>query len=133
MGRFCYLLSRYDERTYQQLLAPLKKREILRSLPPEEVKTIFESFLSMNPDLVRSVSGNPLAREVPCIFQTPQASPPPASQGTLCDMASRAFAAGDVLRARQLLAVALQTNAEDPQAAYLARVFARAGAFPAEH
>jgi len=126
LGQFCQVLNPYDERTYQQLLAPPAKDAILKTLPNAEVKMILSTYSSVNGELAGSLQGDPSKANVPCVFQTPNPAPPPAASGSALDMASRAFATGDLLRAEQYVAMALQSQPKDPMAGYLQRVVERA-------
>ncbi len=119
------MLDRYDERTRQQLLAPADKRAALRSLPLGNTQLLFSTFSTVNGELYGCLFGNPSSASVPCIFQTPQPSPPPGASGTTLDQAAAAFDAGALDQAEQLTALALQQNPGDAQAGYLARVVTR--------
>jgi hypothetical protein len=126
-SEFTRVLEPFDERTYQQLLAPLEKRNLLGSLRTEDVQMVFEKFLSVNRNLYNAATGRPLTEEIPVVFQTPAPTPPPAATGSLHDAAAQAFAAGDLARARGLVEYALQMDPQDWRAAYLGRVIERAG------
>ncbi|HOB31662.1 MAG TPA: fused MFS/spermidine synthase [Verrucomicrobiota bacterium] len=123
LSQFCTVMERYDERTFQQLLAPPEKLATLRSLSPEAVRLVFGSFATINAELFHVVFGGPRGVNVPCVFQTGRSAPPPAGTGSVYDIAAQQFAAGNVIQARQLVAQVLQANPRDEQAAYLARVF----------
>ena len=126
LHEFCTFLSPYDERTFQQLLAPPEKLRVLSSLPPGNVQLVFGSFATVNAELFHCLFGGPRGVNVPCVFQTPRAAPPPASSGSIYDFAVRSFAAGNAPQASQLMAQVLQANPDDRYAAYLSRVFSRA-------
>lgn len=126
LGGNSSLLDRYDERTYQQLLAPAEKREILHSLPTADAQLIFTDFLTINGQLYGALFGNPADANVPCVFQTPLNPPAPDAGGTVLDQAARAFSQGNLAEARQLAALALKQNPDDEIAGYLSRVIARA-------
>jgi len=120
------MLDRFDERTRQQLLAPTEKRELLKDMPISQVQLVLSAFSTINGELYGSVFGNPAEANVPCVFETPNPAPAPGSSGTTLDQASLAFAAGDLIKAEQSVALALQTNPNDPMAGYLRRVVERA-------
>jgi len=125
------VLDPFDERTEQQLLAPAEKREVLHSLPTSDVQIIFSDFSTVNGQLNGALFGNPQDANLPCVFQTPLASPAPDTAGTVLDQATRAFSQGDLTEARQLVALALKQNPDDEMAGYLSRVIARAEKMPA--
>jgi spermidine synthase len=126
LQQFCKLLEHYDERTFQQLLAPPEKRRLLESLPEGEVQLVFGSFATINAQLFHAVFGGPRGVGVPCVFRTPRSAPAPASSGSVYDVAQQYFAAGKVAEARLLMTQVLQQHPGDAQAAYLLRVFERA-------
>jgi hypothetical protein len=119
------MLDRYDERTHQQLLAPLEKRRALAAIPLSETQILFGEFSSVNGELYGCLFGYPVSARVPCIFQTPNPAPPPASSGSVRDAAVHAFAQGNVDQADEWIRMALQQTPDDPQTAYLSRVIAR--------
>jgi len=119
------MLDRFDERTRQQLLAPAEKRAALRSLPMVTAQILFSTFSTVNGELYGCLFGNPSSASVPCVFQTPQPSPPPGAGGTTLDQAAAAFDAGALDQAEQLTALAFKQNPGDPLAGYLARVVDR--------
>lgn len=119
------ILERYDERTRQQLLAPVEKEKILHDLPSSEAQLVFDDFLSMNGELYGSIFGAPAGAGIPCVFQAAQSAPPPASSGSPLDLAARAFASGDLPQARQLVDSVLQQNPADASAGYLSRIIER--------
>jgi hypothetical protein len=119
------LLDVFDERTYRQLLAPPAKRSSLAGLSPENVQLIFGAFTTVNEQLLESVKGVPAAAGIPCVFAIPNPPPPPSSQGTVIDLCSIAVAQGDLLRADQLAAYALQQEPNNLDAAYLKRIIDR--------
>lgn len=119
------MLDRFDERTRQQLLAPVTKRETLRSLPQVNAQLVFSTFSTINGELYGCVFGTSLGAGVPCVFQIPTAPPPPASDGTAVSYSEQAFAAGNIDQAQQLITFALSQNPKDEQAGYVARVIAR--------
>ncbi|MGA2684799.1 MAG: fused MFS/spermidine synthase [Verrucomicrobiota bacterium] len=120
------VLDPFDERTYQQLLAPAEKREILHSLPTPAAQVVFSDFLTVNGELYGSLFGNPANANVPCVFQTATASPPPGASGTILDQAEQAFSRGDLPEAQRLAALALEQTPDDAVAGYVARVIERA-------
>ena len=120
------VLDPFDERTEQQLLAPAEKREVLQSLPLSDVQTIFSDFSTVNGELNGALFGNPADANVPCVFQTPQASPPPNAARTVLDQATLAFSQGDLREAGQWAAMVLKQQPDNEMAGYLSRVIARA-------
>jgi hypothetical protein len=124
--QFTAILEAYDERTHQQLLAPPEKRALLASLPATQVQMIFGSFLSMNRKLYETIMDPSAHPELPSVFQMPGPARRPGPGENVYDAAAQAFAAGNVVQARQLMNYALQMNPQDGRAAFLARVFNRA-------
>jgi hypothetical protein len=125
LGTGSRMLDRFDERTHQQLLSPAGKNAVLASLPPNNAQLIFSDFSTVNGELFSCFfGGNPNAA-VPCVFQTPQPSPPPASDASAVSSAEKAFQAGDLNQAELLTSAALRQNPNDTQAAYLLRVIER--------
>ena len=126
LGTGSSMLDRYDERTYQQLLAPADKREILHSFNNVNAQNIFSDFSTVNGQLHGCLFGNPSSAGVPCAFQTPLATPPPGGLGPVLDKAEKAFSMGNLSEAEQLAATALKQNPGDKMAGYVARVIKRA-------
>jgi predicted membrane-bound spermidine synthase len=126
MHKFTTVLEPFDERTYQQLLMPTEKRQLLGSLPLAEVQMVFGTFLSMNRNLYNTVMGLPATASLPSIFNIPQSSPGSPLAGTAYENAAKAFAVGNIAEARRLMAYVLQMNPNDRAAAYYLRVFDRA-------
>jgi spermidine synthase len=120
------VLDPFDERTEQQLLAPAEKRVVLHSLPLSDVQTIFSDFSTVNGQLNGALFGNPADANLPCVFQTPQTSPPPDAARTVLSQATRAFSQGDLHEAGRLAALALKEQPDDEMAGYLSRVIGRA-------
>jgi len=125
MGTGSRMLDRFDERTRQQLLAPPGKNAALASLPEGNAQLIFSDFSTVNGELFSCFFGAAANAGVPCVFQTPQPVPPPASDAGAVSNAERAFHAGDLAQAETLTAMALKQNPNDAQAAYLMRVIGR--------
>ncbi len=125
MGNGSQMLWRFDERTWQQLLAPLEKNATLAALPLASTQLIFSDFSTINGDLYRCIFGTAPNAGVPCVFQTPQPVPPPMSDGSAVAAAEKAFHDGDLMQAEMLTAMALKQNPNDNQAAYLMRVIER--------
>jgi len=123
LSQFCDVMQLYDERTFQQLLAPPEKQQLLRSLPESEVQLVFGIFATVNVQLFHAVFGGPRGVGVPCVFQTPRPSPQPSSGNSVYDIAVRYFASGKAAEARELMGKVLGNNPGDLQAAYLLRVF----------
>lgn len=126
VGAGSRLLDHYDERTYQQLLAPVPKSEILHSFENVNAQVIFSDFSTVNGQLYGCLFGNPSSSGIPCVFQTPLPSPPPGGLGILLNEAEKAFSTGNLSKARQLTALALKQNPGDVMAGYVARVIERA-------
>ncbi len=119
------MLNLYDERTHQQLLAPLEKRRILGSLSLADIQVLFGMFSSVNGELQGCLSGAPSFADVPCVFNKPTPAPASGSSETDLDRAAAAFAAGNLETAERLAAAASIQNPDDPQAGYLRRVIER--------
>jgi hypothetical protein len=119
------VLERFDERTRQQLLAPLEKRETLAGIPSRNTQLIFTDFSTVNGELFASVFGTPAGTGVPCVFQNTPPPPAPASTDSPVDRAENAFAAGDLDQAQRLAAEALAQRPGDEMATYVARVVER--------
>ncbi|MGH8281155.1 MAG: spermidine synthase [Gammaproteobacteria bacterium] len=126
LGAGSSLLNHYDERTYQQLLAPVEKRDVLHSLNNANVQVIFSDFSTVNEQLYGCLFGNPTSAGVPCAFQTPLPAPPPGGLGAVLDQAEKAFSMGNLSEARRLAALVLKQKPNDPMAGYVARVVDRA-------
>lgn len=125
LGNSSKILWQFDERTWQQLLAPPEKTAVLASLPPANTQLVFSDFSTINGDLFACLFGSAPNAGVPCVFQTPQTVPPPASNGSAAANAEQFFHAGDLNQAEAMAAMALQQNPGDAQAAYLMRVIGR--------
>jgi spermidine synthase len=119
------MLQNYDERTWQQLLAPAEKTATLAALPLANAQLVFSDFSTINGELYGCLFGNPANAKVPCVFQTPQPSPPPASDGSTVSKAEQMFHVGDLTRAGALAELGLTQNPNDTMAAYLLRVIER--------
>ncbi len=122
LGTGSRVLWQYDERTRQQLLAPAAT---LAALPMANVQLVFSDFFTVNGDLFGCVFGTAPNAGVPCVFQTPQPTPAPMSDGSAVAAAEKAFHNGDLTQAEMLTAMALKQNPNDNQAAYLMRVIER--------
>ena len=132
IGTRARMLSRFDERTRQQWLAPAEKRAVLQQLAPDEVQSVFANFASVNEELLDCVRGEGGNAGVPCLFETISAAvtvPAPSGNGARNEpplkQAMLALHAGNLEQADQLTALALQLKPGDPQSEYLARVIAR--------
>ncbi len=70
LGDTSTILKNFDERTTQQLLAPPAKTALLRSIPGDEVRSVFKKYGSLNPDLQLLMRGTAIGDgvPVPCIF-----------------------------------------------------------------
>jgi hypothetical protein len=124
IGAGSQMLWRYDERTWSQLLAPAEKTAALAALPLATTQLIFSDFSTINGELYGCIFGNPSSAKVPCVFQTPQPAPLPASDGSPLARAEQAFHEGNRTRAGALAELALTQNPNDTMAAYLLRVIA---------
>jgi spermidine synthase len=125
IGAGTRMLDRYDERTWQQLLAPPGKSAVLHSLPNWNAQVIFSTFSTINGELFGCVFGTPLGKGVPCAFDTPLPAPAPASSGSVLDQAEQAIAVGNLDLAAQYVSLGLNVNPQSSQGAYLARVVKR--------
>ncbi len=125
LGTGSRMLDRFDERTRQQLLAPAEKNATLAALPPGNAQLVFSDFSTVNGELFSCFFGGNPGAAVPCVFQTPQPSPPPASDASPVSSAEKAFQAGDLNQAELIASAALRQNPNDTQAAYLLRVIER--------
>ena len=126
LGSGSSMLDHYDERTYQQLLAPADKREILHSFNNANAQIIFSDFSTVNGQLYGCLFGNPTSAGIPCAFQTPLPAPPPGGLGAILDQAEQAFSTGNLSEAQRLTALALQQKPDDAMAGYVSRVIERA-------
>jgi hypothetical protein len=125
LGNLASVLNHYDERTYQQLLSPVDKREILRAFNNANAQVIFSDFSTVNEQLYDCLFGSPASAGIPCAFQTPLPTPPPGGLGAVLDQAEKAFSAGDLSAARQLAELALKQKPDDNMAGYVSRVIDR--------
>ncbi len=125
LGTGSRMLDQFDERTRQQLLAPPEKNTALAALPESNAQLIFSDFSTVNGELFSCFFGAAPNAGVPCVFQTPQPSPPPASDGSAVSNAEQSFHAGNLIQAEALALTALKQNPNDAQAAYLLRVIER--------
>jgi spermidine synthase len=119
------LLDFFDERTYRQLLASAEKRSTLAGLSPENVQLIFGSFTTVNIRLLEAVNGTAGGAGMPCVFVVPNPVPAASSDGSIISLCSLAVAQGDLLRADQMAAYALQQQPNNLDAAYLKRIIDR--------
>jgi hypothetical protein len=131
MGNRSSVLWRFDERTWQQLLAPPEKNAVLAALPQANTQLVFSDFSTINGDMFACLFGTAPNAGVPCVFQTPQPMPPPASDGGVAAQAEQLFHAGNLNQAEALDAMILQQNPADIQAGYLMRVIQREKLQPA--
>jgi hypothetical protein len=126
IGAISTILDHYDERTYQQLLAPANKRELLYSFNDATAQSVFSDFSTVNGQLYGCLFGNPSGTGIPCIFKTPLPTPPPGGLGAVLDQAERAFSSGDLSEAKELANQALKQQPDSRMAGYVARVIERA-------
>ena len=112
-GETSKMLEKYDERTCQQLLAPADKLAVLRSLPAEQVQSVFSEFASINSELSMSVQRLTTTANLswPCVFNSnsPHASIPPlpTDNSTNAAVLTRAAALIDGTTAQRREAIAL--------------------------
>ena len=125
MGTGSQMLWQFDERTRQQLLAPPEKMAALAALPMANTQLVFSDFSTINGDLYACLFGTAPNAGMPCVFQTPQVVPPPASDGSVAANAEQLFYAGNLNQAEALTAMTLKQNPNDVQAAYLLRIIER--------
>ena len=125
LGTGSRMLDRFDERTRQQLLAPPGKNATLASLPESNAQFIFSDFSTVNGELFSCFFGSMPNAGVPCVFQTPQPVPLPASDGSTMSAAEKAFHDGDLAQAEALTTAALKQNPNDSQSGYLMRIIGR--------
>jgi hypothetical protein len=90
------------------------------------VQVIFSPASTVNKELWGCVYGSASGADVPCVFRTPAPSPPPGTSGTIADQAGKAFSAGNLSEAQQLVALALKQKPDDTMAGYVGRVIQRA-------
>lgn len=125
MGQGTRLLDRFDERTRQQLLASPEKGAFLHSLSMRDAQYVFSDFSTINGELYGCLFGYPSSANVPCVFQTPQPSPPPAQDGSDVSKAELAFRNGDLNLAEEILKTTLKKNSSNELAGYVMRVVER--------
>jgi len=68
LGEDSHLLEKFDERTRQQLLAPVRKNSLLRALPTQETQSVFSKYASVNVELLSSIRGLPGGGGIPCML-----------------------------------------------------------------
>jgi hypothetical protein len=86
IGDTSQMLDRFDERTYQQLLAPAGKLATLRALPAKQVQLVFSKLdSSINPELFFALHEPIAASNMPCVFNTnsPRATIPASFVGAV--------------------------------------------------
>ncbi|HEY9510589.1 MAG TPA: fused MFS/spermidine synthase, partial [Verrucomicrobiae bacterium] len=125
IGSRSSMLDRYDERTYQQLFAPANKRSVLASLPLSQGQMVFSTFSTINGQFYGCLFGTSLGSGIPCAMATPSPAPSPASDETALSYAARAFNAGQLDQAAQLINLVLQQYPKNEQAAYASRIIER--------
>jgi hypothetical protein len=124
VGGRASLLGLYDERTRQQTLSPPEKTAALRTLSSNDVRSVFGTFQSVNDELMYAVLDLPAGAKVPCVFKSREAAPsnPPSA----LDQAITALNAGDLTQAEQMIALAAERDASEPQVYYVGRILERA-------
>jgi predicted membrane-bound spermidine synthase len=70
LGENSKMVENFDERTRQQLLAPAAKVSLLRSLPPEEIQSVFSQYTTVNTELLPALKSLLSAAETPCLLRT---------------------------------------------------------------
>jgi len=70
LGENSRMLEKFDERTRQQLLAPPAKTALLRSLPADEIHSVFSKYSTVNTELLPVLRGQPAAGDTPCLLQS---------------------------------------------------------------
>ena len=68
LGENSRMIEKFDERTRQQLLAPLKKISLLRSLPPAAVLSVFAQYTTANSELLSALRQQPGSENTPCVL-----------------------------------------------------------------
>jgi predicted membrane-bound spermidine synthase len=125
IGAGSRMLWRYDERTWQQLLAPPEKNATLAALPENKAQLVFSDFSTMDGDFYRCLFGTAPNAGVPCVFKTPLPTPPPAADGSPVSKAEQMIHAGNLAGAEALTKLDLEKNPNDEMAGYLLRVIGR--------
>ena len=70
LGENSRMLDKFDERTRQQLLAPVQKISGLRALPSAEIQSVFSKFTTVNSELLNSIRGLAAGANVPSLLAT---------------------------------------------------------------
>jgi hypothetical protein len=78
-GENSKMVEKFDERTRQQLLAPAVKVSLLRSLPADEIQSVFSKYAAVNTELLPALRGLPTAEDTPCLLnpKAPHIAPLP--------------------------------------------------------
>lgn len=90
-----------------------------------DAQYVFSDFSTINGELYGCLFGYPSSANVPCVFQTPQPSPPPAQDGSDVSKAELAFRNGDLNLAEEILKTTLKKNSSNELAGYVMRVVER--------
>ncbi|MFO1476638.1 MAG: fused MFS/spermidine synthase [Verrucomicrobiota bacterium] len=117
------MLEKFDERTWQQLLAPREKQSVLKQLPQPDAESVFNSFGSVNHAMLAALHEPAGGTNSPVAFGAATFRPPPPSA---LDRALAALNDGNLPLAEQLAAEGVLSNPASAQAAYLQRIVARA-------
>jgi hypothetical protein len=132
IGTRARMLSRFDERTHQQWLAPAEKRVTLQKLAPDEAQSVFATFASVNDELLDCLRDPGAKGAVPCVFGTNAVASLPASsaggttnQEPVWQRIALALEAGDLDQAEQLTSRVLEREPGDLQGNYVMRIIAR--------
>ena len=126
IGARSQMLSAFDERTRQNLLAPPAKRAALREMELADVRAVFSRHPSMNDDMFTIVR-TPEAFAAVGTFGTNAIS---TSQGDaqhfdVVQQAAVALSAGDLNESERLVALGASAAPGDPRIGYLARIIKR--------
>lgn len=125
LGGGSQMLSSFDERTHQQLLAPIEKRQALASLPIAQTQLTFDDRSTVNQQFWGCIYGHEFGANVPCALPTPNPAPAPPTDGTVINLCHAAIAQGNWAQAEQLATYALAQQPNNRDAAYLKRVVDR--------
>jgi hypothetical protein len=109
LGENSTVLEKYDQRTRQQLLAPAEQNTMLRSLKPEEIRSVFSKYATVNSELIPAIRNLRDGENIPCVLNpaAPRVNALPVL-GTNVDALSQAastFGAGTPAQTMQAIAV----------------------------
>jgi spermidine synthase len=123
IGNKARLLSPYDERTYQQRLAPAEKQTVLRGLPEAAVLNLFGRFQSVNEEMAVHLFAMASATNTPCILRSKRE--PSLPSPSRLDPAVAALNSGDLAQAARLVSAILDREPDDAEANYVGRIVER--------